>query len=249
MGMTKPILFLAAIAVVVSGLVSQARAADPIVVELFTSEGCSSCPPADALLIEMSQKNVPGVQLILLGEHVDYWNHDGWKDRFSSAQFTERQGEYAKQFHLDSVYSPQIVIDGHVQAIGNKPAQVSRDLEAAAAEPKPAQVLLQWQGPGKLHVTVLGAGEGKPKVLLAVTEDGLSTSIHGGENSGRTLQHAAVVRELRDLGDAHNGHYEANLNVASHPDWNRSKLKAVVLVQQPNAGKILGAAAVDFQAQ
>ncbi len=248
--MKKSILLVVALVVLMAAPAVCASAETPVVIELFTSEGCSSCPPADALLIELGQKAPPGADLILLGEHVDYWNHDGWKDRFSSAQFTERQGDYARQFHLDSVYSPQIVIDGHLQLIGNKPSQVFEDIEKAAAAQKPAQVSLQWQAPNKLHVAVQNVPpEGKPRVLLAVTEDGLSTAVGGGENGGRTLQHAAVVRQLRELGSARNGKYETNVNVQTHQDWNPAKLKVVVLVQQSDGGKILGAASLDYQAK
>ena len=238
-------LFLAIVALVVSHA-SGAWAETPVVIELFTSEGCSSCPPADALLVDLSHKNPPsGTQLILLGEHVDYWNYIGWTDRFSSPAFSERQKSYAKQLHLATVYTPQMVIDGHLQLVGNGAAEVYRDISLAAAEPKPAQVSLQWQSQHKLHIAVQAPAAERPKVLLAITEDGLSTAVGGGENGGRTLQHAAVVRQLRELGKAANGQFETNVDVAAHPDWNPAKLKVVVLVQQPG-GKILGAASLDF---
>ncbi len=240
--------FLSIIALVAS-FASGAWAQTPVVIELFTSEGCSSCPPADALLVELSHKSPPsGVQLILLGEHVDYWNYIGWTDRFSSAAFSERQNDYAKQLHLATVYTPQMVVDGHLQLVGNGAAEVYRDISKAAADPKPAQVSLRWEPQQKLHIVVQAPAGERPKVLVAITEDGLSTAIGKGENSGRTLQHAAVVRQLRQLGTAVNGQFEANVDVAAHPDWNPAKLKAIVLVQQPG-GKILGAAALDYQAK
>src|ERR1700757_1664605 len=101
---------------------------NPVVVELFTSEGCSSCPPADALLLKLSRMDVSGLpQVIVLGEHVDYWNSPSWNDRFSSAQFTGRQQGYAQHFGLASPYTPQMVIDGQKQLVGNNPEEVGQD--------------------------------------------------------------------------------------------------------------------------
>ena len=248
--MKKLLLLFVAIIAVVAGQVPNALAQTPVVIELFTSEGCSSCPPADALLVELSRKAPPGgTKLILLGEHVDYWNYIGWTDRFSSSAFSDRQNSYARQLHLASVYTPQMVIDGHLQLVGNGASEVYRTISRAAAEPKPAQVSLEWESQQKIKVAVRAPANERAKILLAITEDGLSTSVGGGENGGRTLQHAAVVRELRDLGAASNGQFDANVNVAVHPDWNPAKLKAVVLVQDPGNGRILGGASLDYQSK
>jgi hypothetical protein len=103
-----------------SGVVAVAQAPAAVLVELFTSEGCSSCPPADSLLEQMVGKHAPSGQLVItLSEHVTYWNHDGWVDPFSQELFTERQNAYARRFHLDSPYTPQMVIDGNRQVVGN----------------------------------------------------------------------------------------------------------------------------------
>jgi hypothetical protein len=247
--MKKAVLLLSAMLALVVVPISAVGADMPVVIELFTSEGCSSCPPADALLVELGRKPPPsGTKLILLGEHVDYWNYIGWTDRFSSAAFSERQNDYAKQLHLATVYTPQMVIDGHLQLVGNEAAEVYRDISKEAAEPKPAQVSLRWESPKKLHVAVQAPGGERPKVLLAITEDGLSTAIKAGENGGRTLQHAAVVRQLRELGTATNGQFQTDVDLAAHPDWNPVKLKVVVLVQQPGTGRIIGADSLDYQA-
>jgi hypothetical protein len=238
------------IALVVASGACVARAETPVVIELFTSEGCSSCPPADALLVELSRKSPPsGVKLILMGEHVDYWNYIGWTDRFSSAQFSERQNGYGRDFHLATVYTPQMVIDGHLELVGNDAAEVYRDISKEAAKPKPAQVSLRWESPQKLHVAVQAPAGERPKVLLAITEDGLSTAVGRGENGGRTLQHAAVVRQLKELGTATSGQFDTNVDVAVSSDWNPAKLKMVVLVQQPGTGKIVGAESLDYQAR
>ncbi len=110
----------AALAACASFVPAQAAQATPVIVELFTSEGCSSCPPADALLSQYVKNSpVPGVEVIALGEHVDYWNHNGWADPFSSAQFSQRQSDYSNAFRLDSVYTPQIIVDGKAQLVGS----------------------------------------------------------------------------------------------------------------------------------
>jgi hypothetical protein len=224
----------------------RAWAQTPVVIELFTSEGCSSCPPADALLVQLSQKTSPGVDLVLLGEHVDYWNHDGWTDRFSSSQFSQRQSDYEKHLHAE-VYTPQMVIDGHLQFVGNDVAALKRNLQLASAQPKIAQVSLQWEAGDHLKIAVQAPAMTHPHVFLAVTEDGLTTAIAGGENSGRTLRHAAVVRELRELGSVKNGSFEKTVEVSRHSGWNAANLKVAVLVQDSDGGPILGAASLHYQ--
>jgi len=222
--------------------------AGPIVVELFTSEGCSSCPPADALLGKLQQSGtVEGAEVFILGEHVDYWNHLGWADRFSSAGFSQRQGEYAHRFNLDSGYTPQMVIDGRAEIVGNDESGVRRQLALAARAPKPAQVKLAWTNDSELHVEINGGKEGDQEVFLAITEDGLSTQVRNGENGGRTLQHSGVVRELREIGSLRQGQFSATVKAGSHPDWKSENLRAVVFVQKPGHGDITGAASVAYR--
>jgi hypothetical protein len=217
------------------------------VVELFTSEGCSSCPPADAVLVELSHRSPQAnPELILLGEHVDYWNYIGWTDRFSSAQFSQRQSNYEKAFRLSSVYTPQMVIDGHLQFVGGDLADVERKIEEAAKEAKPAQVALQWQGNDRLHISVQAPAAVHGKVLLAITEDGLSTAVGGGENGGRTLHHAAVVRQLQELSKIDKGGFDKTVDVVPNAGWNASQLRIAVLVQDPDTKKILGAGSIAY---
>ncbi len=244
--MKKAFLVLALVMCVLCSL-PRAWAQNPVVVELFTSEGCSSCPPADALLVQLSKGPHSGADLILLGEHVDYWNYIGWTDRFSSAEFSQRQSDYAKRLHLASVYTPQMVIDGQVQLVGNDAGEVRRNIALAAAKPKPARVALHWDAKTRLHIAVQTPTTDRPLVLLAVTEDGLTTAVGTGENGGRTLHHAAVVRQLKDLGTVTNGTFDTSVDVTQHAGWNTSALKVAVLVQDPASGKILGAAAIAYQ--
>jgi len=238
---------LASLAVVgVLALTSFTFAQTPVVVELFTSEGCSSCPPADALLVKLSQQQDDHqAELILLGEHVDYWNYIGWTDRFSSPQFSQRQSEYAHVLS-SSVYTPEMVIDGSRQFVGSDSSEAQASIAAAAEHPKPAQVTLRWDADNRLHVSVQSPERRRGDVWLATTEDGLSTSVQAGENGGRTLHHAAVVRQLRKIGDLDKGALDMTVDVAPHSDWNAGKLKLAILVQDPATMKVLGAASLAY---
>jgi hypothetical protein len=235
-----------AILLLIASLSIGSIAQNPVVVELFTSEGCSSCPPADAVLLQLSQQKPDDrAQLILMGEHVDYWNYIGWTDRFSSKQFSERQSEYAKASHAE-VYTPQMVIDGQEQFVGNDAAEVHSRIAAATKKPKPAQVSLAWEGNGRLRVSVHSSQAVKAEVLLAITEDGLSTQVAKGENGGKTLHHAAVVRQLSQIGEVTNGTFEKTVDVARKGDWNAGEVKVAVLVQDAASKKILGAGIMSF---
>jgi hypothetical protein len=221
----------------------------PVVVELFTAEGCSSCPPADALLAALARLDDKKIEIIALGEHVDYWNDTGWVDRFSSPAFTQRQRDYGLRFGLDAPYTPQMVIDGRIQVSGNNKAGVSHDIESAASEAKPARVTLQWDSPTRLRVAVHASGNSAGQIFLAITEDGLTTNVGKGENQGRTLRHDRVVRQLRQLGTVSKGEFATNVEVSPKPDWNANQLKLAVWVQEKHQGPILGAASTNYPSQ
>ena len=214
-----------------------------VVVELFTSEGCSSCPPADELLAHLQQDlSAKNIEVIPLGFHVDYWNSLGWKDRFSSAEFSRRQEQYAQSLRVDGPYTPEMVMDGAVEFVGNDSGQAQRTIREAASRPEIATVKISAAA-DQLAVQVKSPSSAKDaQVVLAITEDNLTTQVGSGENGGRTLHHAAVVRELRQLGRLHEGGYEANVPLKLDKDWKRGDLRAVVFVQEGATGKILGAA-------
>jgi hypothetical protein len=251
-------LFLAALLVLLSAafLLRPATTASgannrAVVVELFTSEGCSSCPPADELLTHLRQDlAAKNIQVVPLGFHVDYWNSLGWKDRFSSADFSRRQEQYARSLNVDGPYTPQMVVDGTQEFVGNSAGQAERAISNAASQPEVATVTLSAAGADQLSIQVKApAAAGDASVLLAITEDNLTTTVGSGENNGRTLRHAAVVRELRSLGRLHNGGFQASVPIELEKDWKRQDLRAVVFVQQENAGKIQGAASVALVSQ
>jgi hypothetical protein len=174
----------------------------PVLVELFTSEGCSDCPPADRLLEELDAKQfVTGAQAIVLSEHVTYWNHLGWRDPFSLDQMDERQKEYGARFNLDSIYTPQMVVDGSAQMVGNNVAGVTSAVEKAASMGKKPLAIgdAHWEG-ANVVFTVHGGAEPGARLLAALAANATHSEVSRGENAGRTLHHVAVVRVLKDFG-------------------------------------------------
>lgn len=229
---------------------AQAAAKRAVVVELFTSEGCSSCPPADALLGHLRQDLAGnGVEVIPLGLHVDYWNSLGWKDRFSSAEFSHRQEQYSRKLGTDGPYTPQMIVDGETEFVGNDAGRARAAISDAAERPAAAAIQLS-PAADKLAVQAKASSSAvSGTVLLAITEDNLSTKVGAGENNGRELRHAAVVRQLRTLGQMQGGAFKAEVPLTLEKDWKRDDLRAVVFVQQGDAGKILGATSVPLLVQ
>ena len=237
--------FLAAVAFSLSGG-GAAPAPVPVVVELFTSEGCSSCPPADSLLSKLAKEQpVPGVQIIPLGMHVTYWDQLGWKDPASLALATERQQAYGAIWGGDRVYTPQAVIDGREELVGSDESGVRRAIAKAAKLPR-ARIDVQTSVDGNkltANATIADLPSDAKEPLeawMVVTEDGLTTIVKRGENGGRTLQHDAVVRAVfgSDVAAARMLGFHADLR----PEWRRDRLKAVVIVQGKRTHRIYGAA-------
>jgi len=230
----------------------------PVLVELFTSEGCSDCPPADVLLERLiASPNIAGVEVVGLGQHVDYWDRLGWKDRFSSAALTNRQQVYGVRFNLDSVYTPQMIVDGRAQLVGSDAAAARRAIEQAAAAPHGRVRIEVDSGTGgpktvALHVIAdslpsLGRGD-RADVIVAITEDRLRTEVKRGENHGRTLTHAAVVRSMTTIGrTAVEGPTTASTAIPIGDDWQRDQLKVVAFVQDPRGRAILASASRPLQ--
>jgi len=234
-----------------AGSPAGAPARKTVLAELFTSEGCSSCPPADALLGHLRQDLADrGFEVIPLGFHVDYWNSLGWKDRFSSPEFTHRQEQYARALGVDGPYTPQMIVDGGVEFVGSNTVRAHAAIAQAASHPQRAEIELSAIAADKLmvHVTT-GPAENGGMVMLAVTEDNLTTKVGAGENSGRELHHVAVVRELRQLGRIQEGGFKASVPLTLQKEWKPADLHAVVFVQQGEAGEVLGASSVPLLAQ
>lgn len=223
-------LLLAASCIVLSAVAADTPLRAPVLVELFTSEGCSSCPPADRHLQQLDS------QAIVLSEHVDYWDQLGWKDRFSSPAFTERQQAYAKQFGLDSPYTPQMVVDGVAQFTGGDTRRAAAEIEKAAGRPK-AAIFLERNGAG-VRVDIQGSPK-EADIWLALADNNGSTRVAGGENKGRTLTHVAVVRSIRKIGSLkRGGTFSRQVDLPSGAAGQR----VVVFVQEGGQARVLGAA-------
>jgi len=234
-------------------------ASTPVLVELFTSEGCSSCPPADALLAQLGRTQpVHGADIIALEEHVDYWDRLGWKDPFSSEAATDRQNEYASAFADAQVYTPQMVVDGRTQFVGSSDSDALRAISAASRMPKPA-LELSWEKDDVLSIHVAPQGSGDTavqrsaqdsdqRVFLVVAENRLHSDVKHGENAGRALEHDGVVRQLLPAGKIDNAAagFSSTVPVHADRDWNRANLRAVVFVQERHTRHIIAAAAIPF---
>src|SRR5262245_40063456 len=210
----------------------------PVLLELFTSEGCSSCPPADALLAKLAKEQpLPGVEIIPLGLHVTYWDQLGWKDPASLADATARQQAYSRVFGEDRIYTPQAVIDGHEEVVGSDEAGILRAVARAAKQPH-ARLALSAAFSGADTVVATLSATGVPDVkeplrtLLVVTEDGITTVVKRGENGGRTLHHDAVVRRVASTVEIR----------GVSPAWRRDRLRLVAVMQGEKTRRVVGAA-------
>ena len=225
--------------------------AHPILVELFTSEGCSSCPPADAFLRKMDDsKLASGGQLIVLSEHVDYWDHDGWKDPNSSAALTERQTEYARELKLDTPYTPQFIVDGTSELLPQDPKQVDMAVKEALTAPKLpvhiGEVSFDGENPTTLRTRIEAVAESKQAkadVFVAVALDRVESQVLKGENSGRHLTHVAVVQQLTKIGKLQKGKsFDETVELKLKPGTDPKNVRVVAFVQAPGPGRLLGVA-------
>lgn len=223
----------------------------PVVIELFTSEGCSSCPPADVLLKRLDEfQPVQGAQLIVLSEHVTYWDHDGWKDPNSSSAFTERQSSYEGGLGEKEVFTPQLIVDGSVQLRMDQPQQMEGLLIKAKDDPKIpvriAEVQTDASHPGILrtHVeTEMNSTKHGADVFLAVALDHVESQVLRGENGGKHLEHVAVVRQLLKIGKLPKGKgFAQDIEVKLQPGEDPKNLRLVAFVQESGTGHLLGAA-------
>ncbi len=233
----------------------QPRAASedtPVVLELFTSEGCSSCPPADELLSRIGALT-PGV--IPLAYHVDYWDSLGWSDPFSSSQWTMRQVEYVRAMQLSGSYTPQLVINGRWQCVGSDPNLLTRAIATARATPPPGVVTVRAMPPAagshKLNVSVSAhivrtAGDKSLIVVVAIYENGLMAKIDGGENSGHRIRYDYTVRKIIpafELRPAAGSALENELSVDLDPSWKLDHLGVAAFIQDETSLAIDGGAA------
>lgn len=223
--------------------------AHPVLVELFTSEGCSSCPPADIFLQQLdTTQPVPGAQLIVLSEHVTYWDHDGWKDPNSLAALTDRQSAYETVLHEPSSYTPQIIVDGG-QAKGDA-QQITDVITKAAAAPKVlvriGEVTVAPGSPTVLraHIeTDVNSEKHGGDVYVAVALDHVESQVLKGENGGKHLIHVAVVQQLTKVGKLAKGKaFSQDVQLKLAPGIDPKNVRVVAFVQESGPGSVLGAA-------
>jgi hypothetical protein len=222
-------LLLAAASVALSASAIDAQRA-PVLVELFTSEGCSSCPPADRLLERLDP------QAIVLSEHVDYFDGLGWKDRFSSHVFTERQEAYARRFALDGPYTPQMVVDGAAEFVGSDARAAADEIGKAAVRPKVAIRLARTGASIRIGI------DGSPNaadIWLAVADNSASSQVAAGENKGHELHHVAVVRSFRKIASLKRGaSYGGEIALPA----SAAAQRVVVFLQESGQARVVGAA-------
>ena len=221
----------------------------PVLLELFTSEGCSSCPPADRLLETLDQKQpVSGANLIVLSEHVDYWNSLGWKDPFSSPLFSARQQQYADRFRLNGVYTPELVVDGETELVGGNRTKALAAIEKAAAGNKIDLTLTPPVIDGKtlrFHVTSadLPQASGDAELYIALAQSRTQSQVAHGENAGSLLTHVGVTRVLTSAGKVKAGtSVSKDLSLSIPADVAPNGLRLVAFVQSSRSHRILGAA-------
>jgi hypothetical protein len=210
------------------------------VVELFTSEGCSSCPPADELVAKI-EKESAGKPIYILAYHVDYWNRLGWKDVFSSADYSTRQGDYARYLHLQSVYTPQIVVNGKTEFVGSEEGTLRNTIKTNLEKVSQTQLSLNISAidQGLASIKYVAGGADKNTVLqIAVLQKNAQTKVERGENGGRTLSHVQIVRKLQTVSfNGNNGVVKLTLPQG----FDTQGWEVIGFLQNTNSGVITGA--------
>jgi hypothetical protein len=250
MSTKSPIVYVLTSLLLAGCVASRAQIAQPgprtVLVELFTSEGCSSCPPADVLLSQINQKRLDANTLIVgISEHVTYWNHDGWSDPFSDDVFTDRQNTYGGRFHLDSVYTPQMVVNGERQAVGSDRNAVLQAIRSISPQTGLKLDIVSAGADGrqlKVTYTVRGQAPGQTADIFAVVTDDLATSkVLRGENSGRTLSHVSVAQSITRVGALEDATDKTVILPLHGPG--RSTIgqgrHLILFAQEPRSGKVL----------
>jgi hypothetical protein len=222
---------------------AQSAGGGPVVVELFTSQGCSSCPPADRLLGDLRGRD----DVIALSLHVGYWDYIGWSDPFAKARFTERQRSYMRRLDLRYVYTPQMVVDGRLDVVGSRRGAVERQIDRAKRRGDRVMPRLEQRADGAVAVIPAGQSARPATVWLALYDGKHRTRVPRGENAGRELANYNVVRELKRLATWTGARLEIPLDLARARAAGRAG--CALIVQQDGTGPILGAAKMPLDAE
>ena len=233
--------------VILALMATSALAQKVVLVELFTSEGCSSCPPADTLLRQVNGSQTSRGQLVVgISEHVTYWNSLGWSDPFSSPVYTERQNAYSERFHLEGVYTPQMVINGAEQIVGSDRAALLHAVEREDAESSrmSLRILSLSVAQNTLTVNFSTSGEMPPHgadLIAVLADDSDRSSVLHGENSGRMLAHVAVARSMTRVARVQAAG-ERTVQVPIPASFlNTQGHHLILFAQTPGNGRVLGA--------
>ena len=221
----------------------------PVVLELFTSQGCSSCPPADRLLLQLHNEGyVHGREVIVLSHHVDYWNRLGWKDPYSSAEASQRQEYYARALSKRGLYTPQMVIDGRYETVGHNESEIRNAIQASQVDSSDSigelAIFLARNATGTLLVSASSSREltSDERLFLVLVQDGLSNPVPRGENANRTLTHDGVVLGFWAMEPSQTpGRYSRILDTDSRDGEYR-----IVVLHQKNSGEIIDASQIDY---
>jgi hypothetical protein len=207
------------------------------VVELFTSEGCSSCPSADALVGRLLSENKQGVYI--LSYHVDYWNRLGWKDNFSQAAFSVRQKQYARYLSLDGVYTPQIVVNGTDQFVGSNETHLRSSLASNMNQPSDLIIEATKTNSASIHLSYKIAGGNARLLNIALVQPEATTDVKRGENGGRKLHHVNIVRQLKTIEATAN---TGSIDIEIPPELREIPFKVIGYTQKKNNFQISGVA-------
>ena len=216
----------------------------PVLIELFTSQGCSSCPEAEFYLAKLLRTQpLKHVRIIAVSQHVDYWDTRDWKDPFASAEHTRRQRRYAGKFKTD-VYTPQLVVDGTEHYVGSRRREVLSSIyRAGRREKAEIDLVAAWSESGSIDLSVsvgnVPEGSGDLELWTVVTEDGLSVQVEAGENRGRELHHDAVARHIGETGRIQ-AHQARTVEIPVGADWDRNNLRVVAFIQDSRSRRVIG---------
>jgi hypothetical protein len=235
------------LALVAAGLAAPAPATPAVLVELFTSQGCSSCPPADRVLSIMGNDPQLGQQVVPLAFHVDYWNHIGWTDPFSSRDWSQRQRNYVRPVGGEYAYTPQAIINGRLQCLGADVDCIRKAVEAESAQPAgQVEMAVAAAGDRALRVEVSATppstGERSLDVMVALVESGLTTPVGRGENASKVLHNDFVVRKLQRAFVLSGAPQRKVVELPIGADWQRANMRVTVFLQEPKSRRIVGVA-------
>lgn len=214
----------------------------PVMVELFTSEGCSSCPPAERVLAKLQlEQPFEKAEIITLALHVDYWDDLGWKDKFSSPLYTQRQKVYDRKFRTGRIYTPQMVVDGDQEFVGSNFDKAEKAINKAIDSEKAQINISMIDGKLKIDVSNIPKHE-ESTVYLVLAEDNLKSDVKSGENAGKNLSHVSVVRILKGLSKITelSKTFQTEVTLQIGKDWDRTKTSAIIFIQENRSRRIIG---------